>query len=93
MEYNAVGHGKAPCLPCSPRVTGNCWWELVRADPLFPGSIKWELWSYVLPLCIGARGFPICSMHMLYGLQPVGAGMHLRALLAKKPLSPLNSVT
>lgn len=79
----------------SPLHTGECWWEPVWADPCFPGSEEWELQSSVLPLCTwssGAQHFPICSVHMRYGFKtPWGLACIWSLLLAKKPLSPLNS--
>lgn len=84
-----------PCFPSSPWVTAGCWWELGWADPCFLGSGEWASRSYILPLCTwssGARHFPICSVHMLYGFKiPWELACIWRPLLAKKPLSPLNS--
>lgn len=90
-----LGHGKVLCFLPSTWVTVGCWWEPVQADPRFPGSDEWELQSSVLPLrtwSSGARHFPICSVHMRYGFKtPWGLACIWSLLLAKKPLSPLNS--
>jgi len=89
------GRGKPPCFPSSLWVTVGCWWGSVGADPRFPGSDEWGSQSCVLHFCTwssGARRFPICSVHTLYGFKPPwGLARIWRLLLAKNPLSPLNS--